>query len=59
MHIFFKRRSWPLLCNRDLASVGLDPESIFHFRNFRFEIDLSETELNWLILIHGYFFQAS
>lgn len=46
--------------NHDLASVGLDPEYSIDIslpEDFRFEIDLSETELNWLILTHGYFFK--
>lgn len=46
--------------NCDLASVGLDPEYSIDIslpEDFRFEIDLSETELNWLILTHGYFFK--
>ena len=46
--------------NHDLVSVGLDPEYSIDIslpEDFRFEIDLSETELNWLILTHGYFFK--
>ena len=46
--------------NFDLISVGLDPKYSIDIslpEDFRFEIDLSETELNWLILNHGFFFK--
>lgn len=46
--------------NFDLISVGLDPKYSIDIslpEDFIFEIDLSETELNWIILIHGYFFK--
>lgn len=46
--------------NFDLISVGLDPKYSIDIslpEDFIFEIDLSETELNWLILTHGYFFK--
>lgn len=46
--------------NFDLISVGLDPKYSIDIslpEDFIFEIDLSETELNWIILTHGYFFK--
>ena len=46
--------------NFELLTVGIDEPYSFEIslpENFRFEIDLSETELNWIILTHGYFFK--
>lgn len=46
--------------NFDLLTVGIDKPYSFEIslpESFIFEIDLSETELNWLILTHGYFFK--
>lgn len=46
--------------NFELLTVGIDEPYSFEIslpENFRFEIDLSETELNWLILTHGSFFK--
>lgn len=46
--------------NFDLLTVGIDKPYSFEIslpEDFIFEIDLSETELNWLILTHGYFFK--
>lgn len=46
--------------NFDLLTVGIDKPYSFEIslpESFIFEIDLSETELNWLILNHGFFFK--
>lgn len=46
--------------NFDLLTVGIDKPYSFEIslpEDFIFEIDLSETELNWLILNHGFFFK--
>lgn len=46
--------------NFELLTVGIDEPLSFKIslpENFRFEINLSETELNWIILTHGYFFK--
>ena len=46
--------------NFDLLTVGIDKPYSFEIslpEDFKFEIDLSETELNWMILTHGYFFK--
>lgn len=46
--------------NFDLLTVGIDKPYSFEIslpESFIFEIDLSETELNWMILTHGYFFK--
>lgn len=46
--------------NFDLLTVGIDKPYSFEIslpESFIFEIDLSETELNWLILTNGFFFK--